>query len=269
MEKQEILKKVNLVKEEIENIIKNENTLIFNSKINEYEHFFEEGMKAKVIGYTFKDSLRFPHDILFTLHLDLTPFEEHNDSLLKNDFFDKDKRPVLTAKEAGYYENEPDLYVSFDATKNNIDGFYNMFTIKDETNDLYKVWKSKNTETPYVSWLEQELEKRLNKIEPHSNYIDELIINNYIVTVNDNVPKDSELEDLIGKEVLINAYEVDIDYPNEDENYVNLLINVTLLDTNEDFEISLAHPIKELDIIPTMDEYFKNTNKIYEKGMSL
>lgn len=96
-------------------------TIVFTKEINNWDCYAEEGMMAIVSQFEFDEEESDQMEKVHTIHLDFSPFEEHNHSRQRANYYDMAGQPILTAVEAGFYRPHDKLYVS---------GFKNQLPIK-------------------------------------------------------------------------------------------------------------------------------------------
>lgn len=77
----------------------------FKSGIDDKEGYPSANMRARIIGISSSDP-----DDLFKLTFDYDGFEGINIPLEPSNYWDKNKKPCLTCKEAGYYTPQELLY---------------------------------------------------------------------------------------------------------------------------------------------------------------
>ena len=123
----------------------------FGPKVGDKESYADPGMRARAIGVT-KDSEDV--HILF----DFSEFDDFNKPFEQANYYDKQQKPVLTAREAGFYKPQDRLY--FDKDENIVTCFQ---PVDDERSGLYREYLTAGTEDTYVTWLETQV---LNLTKP-------------------------------------------------------------------------------------------------------
>lgn len=73
----------------------------FDKKIENWEEYAEEGMKAKVIKYSIMEDKE--TDGLFKIYFDFEPYDDHNRKYESANYYDKNHVACLTAREANFY----------------------------------------------------------------------------------------------------------------------------------------------------------------------
>jgi hypothetical protein len=116
----------------------------FGPKIEELETYAEPKMRAHLVSVSMSEA-----DIAI-LTVDYTAFEELNKTLELANYYDKHGNAVLTAREAGQYTPQEDLYVDW----SDLDGI--LSALPTATHGLFEEFKSSGQES-YVNWLEEQL----------------------------------------------------------------------------------------------------------------
>lgn len=83
----------------------------FTSKIEDWECYADNYMRARVIGYKFNphgDTI--PSEQVHEIFFDFSEFDEHNRKYEQNNYWDKDGNATLTAREAGYYHPQDSIW---------------------------------------------------------------------------------------------------------------------------------------------------------------
>lgn len=117
----------------------------FKKKIEEMEAYPEGGMRARVIGMEEHNA-----DSIISLRFDYAPYDSMNVTLESHNYYDRSGVACLTAREAGCYTVEEDIYFMAD------DPIENWMVILDDTAFLDE-WNIANSGLTYVQWLEKEL----------------------------------------------------------------------------------------------------------------
>lgn len=126
----------------------------FLDAIEDKEGYLEKGMRGRVTGAIVDG------DDLVTLTVDLTEFDEYNKAFESKGYFDKNRNPVLTAREAGYYKPVDTVYFDADEEMN---GFMEIESA--EALAIHQEYLSSGSLKPYVQWLEEALLGARNTIE--------------------------------------------------------------------------------------------------------
>lgn len=117
----------------------------FKQDAEDLEGYVDCGMRAHLIGVTLQA------DDTAVIKVSYKAFDDFNKAFEKATYYDKNQQPVLTAREAGYYELEEEYYVSskddmssiLDVLSASSAGFMAEFIASGEQN--------------YVTWLEDQL----------------------------------------------------------------------------------------------------------------
>lgn len=123
----------------------------FKKDIEICETYAESDMKATIIGISLDTSI----DVV-KVHVNYSKFDDHNRLHESSNYYDyenyeKNKNPCLTARQAGYYKVDEELY--FDLGQK----VEEMFKIL-STNFIYEEYlTSKKNEQSYVQWLEEKV----------------------------------------------------------------------------------------------------------------
>lgn len=112
--------------------------------IGEKESYAEAGMRARILGATPMD-----HDGVLRLTFDFAEFETHNASFESANYYDKGGKPVLTARQAGYYKPQEDLYFDLDEELATLMQLEVAGSVA-----LYNRYKAEGCPGTYVGWLE-------------------------------------------------------------------------------------------------------------------
>lgn len=118
--------------------------------VESQESYADRGMRGRLVNVREEDE-----DVL-SFGLDLAPYDAHNDSVAKTNYYDKDGKAVLNGKQAGYYPKDgiERIWTSAD------DNLSTMFVLLDERQArLYSEFLAEPPESrgTYVSWLERKL----------------------------------------------------------------------------------------------------------------
>jgi hypothetical protein len=118
----------------------------FGPKVETLETYPDAKMRAHLVAVHLK------HDDVAVLSVDYSAFDEHNKALEQSNYYDKHGQPTLTAREAGQYKPQEDLYVTADDDLE--EGILSL--VPSSSLALYKEFQSSG-QASYVGWLEQQL----------------------------------------------------------------------------------------------------------------
>ncbi len=118
----------------------------FKDGIGDKESYAEEGMRARLL------SVEQERDGVVKIRFDFEEFEAHNRPLESRNYYDRSGVACLTAREAGYYKPQEDLYFDRD------EQLYSLLTVEDAAAErVYAAYKAEESPLGYVAWLEQKL----------------------------------------------------------------------------------------------------------------
>lgn len=120
----------------------------FKPKIEDLESYPEGSMRGTIVLATEH------HDEIVKITFDYTKYDAHNAPLEKQNYYDKNGVPNLTAREAGQYKPVEVLY--FMETDLVEDYF------SEVKNDVYDQYQASGSKLSYVQWLEEAV-KELSK----------------------------------------------------------------------------------------------------------
>lgn len=136
---------------------------IVSRDVKEQETCLEVGMLVRV------KRASIDRDGVVELTLDLHEYDDHNRALLTADYLDDQKRPCLTAYEAGFYPKQGECETLF---VNAHDLFAKWFRIAADTKStLLSAYQADGAVLPYLSWLEAQYlahEARIASLESAS-----------------------------------------------------------------------------------------------------
>lgn len=121
--------------------------ITFKPGCEDMEDYQEPGMKARILGASSDGEMA-------KLQCDFGEFDGHNATLEQSNYFDKEGKPTLTARQAGHYKPVSTIYVMLDDPADkyfDIDG--------GDTQKLMAEHQADGAGKSYVAWLEQELIK--------------------------------------------------------------------------------------------------------------
>lgn len=118
----------------------------FTKGIEDSEAYPEPGMRAYAVGFVLHE-----HDVC-AVRFDFAPFDEHNKAFEQSNYYDREGKPCLTAREAGQYKPQDDLYLTPD------DDMDTKFTlVPTERLALFVEYGKAPVRGTYVSWLEAQV----------------------------------------------------------------------------------------------------------------
>lgn len=109
----------------------------------EFNHGIETGMHIRVI-----DVSNLPHGDGLKITLNTQGFDERNDPLLKRDYWDKDGKPTLNAKESGDWKDKPVIYLDINTP---IDEMF--VPVSGPELELMKIHESNNDGRTFMQFL--------------------------------------------------------------------------------------------------------------------
>jgi hypothetical protein len=115
----------------------------FSDPIGDKESYADEGMRARAVGIDTADSQ------VIKVTFDFSEFDAFNLPFEKAHYFDKAGNPTLTARKAGFYRPQDNLY--FDPAEV-IEGVVTL--VADERSALFTGYLATGTTETYISWLE-------------------------------------------------------------------------------------------------------------------
>lgn len=129
-------------------------TVEFKSLIEDQEAYPETGMRAKIVNINATDTRsEDPRDHLYKIMFDYSSFDEYNARFESSNYYDKQGKACLTAREAGWYEPIEEIYFASPETH----PFENYFTVLDDNQrGLIEEFKASG-EKNYVAWLEKKV----------------------------------------------------------------------------------------------------------------
>lgn len=84
--------------------------VVFNSVVDDYEDYPEEGMKARIKQVSY-DKVHNVSDRCHRITLDYGEFDEFNKVRETANYYDSEGRACLTAREAGFYKSVDVMFV--------------------------------------------------------------------------------------------------------------------------------------------------------------
>lgn len=119
--------------------------VFFKKDIADQEGYLENGMRGRIIGS------KPGHDGCCVFIVDLGDFDTFNRNFESNKYYDKNQVPCLTAREAGFYKQQEQVWVDVSAE-------IQSFEVENtERLALYLRFKSDRSGDTYVQWLEDAL----------------------------------------------------------------------------------------------------------------
>lgn len=120
----------------------------FTERIELQEGYAQAGMRGRIIGVRDED------DTLLSFEVTLEPFDAHNDTLARSDFWDASGNACLTGKQAGHYPSDHKIRAWVDES----DAIDDAFKILDAQQlALYSEFLAQKDDASYALWLEKEL----------------------------------------------------------------------------------------------------------------
>lgn len=118
----------------------------FRGGIDQKESYAQPNMRARILGVQNR------RDDIIEIIFDFEEFTQHNTPLESTGYYDKDRKPTLTARQAGYYHPQEGLY--FDETEVVADVFV---VVDDAQVALFNRYKEAGATMSYVAWLEAQV----------------------------------------------------------------------------------------------------------------
>ena len=126
----------------------------FTKGIEDLEGYAEPGMRAHLVDYLPS------RDDVVELRVNYQIFEDFNRGLEKANYYDKDGKPTLTARESGHYNVTETYYVM--AT----DDPAKYFSAIDPALGLLQEWQNTDRQKSYVSFLEEQVASLRAQLNP-------------------------------------------------------------------------------------------------------
>jgi hypothetical protein len=86
----------------------------FTGEVEELEAYAQEGMMARLTKFTVIDERPNPRDCVYRIDVDYSEFNAHNLGLEDSNYYNREGKACLTAREAGYYKAQDFLFVGPD-----------------------------------------------------------------------------------------------------------------------------------------------------------
>lgn len=119
----------------------------FAAGIADKDSYAEAGMRARILGQPAHED-----NEVIKLRLDFEEFAAHNAPFESAHYYDKDQVPCLTARQAGYYKPQEDLYFDLD------EEMARLMTIEEDAAiALFAAYKAEGAACSYVAWLERKV----------------------------------------------------------------------------------------------------------------
>lgn len=132
----------------------------FNHQIAFHEAYPEPAMRATIVSITphvGNDKCEDPADLVFEVVVDYSKFDELNKAYEQANYYDQYSRPILTAREAGFYNVREKLY--FGSPEYN--DWDELFTVLDDgvaqLHAMFNTAINEGYSGTYVNWLENQL----------------------------------------------------------------------------------------------------------------
>lgn len=119
----------------------------FGPDVGDKESYADTGMRARAISVQKDDG-----EIHVTF--DFAEFDDFNLPFEQSNYFDKAGKPVLTAREAGFYKPQDSLYFDQDENVETC-----LQPVNDERTGLYLKYLADTKDDTYVNWLETQVLK--------------------------------------------------------------------------------------------------------------
>lgn len=128
--------------------------ITFKPGIEDMEAYAEGGMRARVVSVEAQDTRsRDKHDHVYKITFDYTEFDEYNRRFESSNYYDKNGKPTLSAREANWYNPQETIYFG----SPELWPFEDYFEVNgEERRQLVAEFKASG-ETDYVAWLEQKV----------------------------------------------------------------------------------------------------------------
>lgn len=126
----------------------------FTKGVDDLEGYAEPGMRAHLVDYLPS------RDDVVELRVNYQIFEDFNRGLEKANYYDKDGKPTLTARESGHYNVTETYYVM--AT----DDPAKYFSAIDPALGLLQEWQNTDRQKSYVSFLEEQVASLRAQLNP-------------------------------------------------------------------------------------------------------
>lgn len=118
----------------------------FKQGIDEKESYAENGMRARALRVNMSD-----HEVV-KIMFDFQSFDQHNTPLESAHYYDSKGAPTRTAREAGYYYPQEELYFDSD------EELVKLFEIQaGHRVELFERYTAAGTDLSYVQWLEDQV----------------------------------------------------------------------------------------------------------------
>lgn len=119
----------------------------FKDGISEKESYAEAGMRARIVGLSAPD-----RDGVLKLFFDFAEFDVHNTAFESANYYDKNQKPVLTARQAGFYKPQDHMYFDLDEQLSEL-----MVLEDPAATALFDAYKAEGSTLSYVAWLEHKV----------------------------------------------------------------------------------------------------------------
>lgn len=111
--------------------------------VEDLESYPEARMRAQVTGG------RLDHDEVVVLNVDYTPFESFNEAFESANYFDDQRQPTRTARQAGFYHPQDSIYLMAD---DRVEDFF--VVVETPAQKLYQAWLATDRQQSYTAHLE-------------------------------------------------------------------------------------------------------------------
>ena len=126
-------------------------TIQFEEKAEDLECYPEKNMRAKVLSVKLSNPSPDPHNVVYAVKVDYTDFDDFNRQFETANYYDKNQKPTLNARDAGYYTPVETLYLS-----DEVYGLWNEIfkIVGDKANKLVETYNAEAPNMSYIEWLE-------------------------------------------------------------------------------------------------------------------
>lgn len=126
-------------------------TIEFKKEISNMECYAEKGIRANISKITLS------HDCV-CVYFDYSDFDNYNKQFETSGYYDTQRNPVLTAREAGFYHEKESIYFDQDSKPNDF-----FVEVGDSNNSLYAAFSEKKLSgETYMAFLERMAKQALD-----------------------------------------------------------------------------------------------------------
>lgn len=124
-------------------------------RVEDLEDYADKGMRLTITG------IRSDHDEVAVLAVSYAKYDEHNKAFEKRNYYDKQGKPCLNAREAGFYKEHDSMYVMETDDPNEF-----FVGLDDNSNRWIKSYlEHRNKDETYVAFLERILDEASKYVE--------------------------------------------------------------------------------------------------------